>query len=629
MNINIKNLNNVHLDPFIYINERVDIHDSNVSSELDKFYQELLNIEEALFFKKEKLKKGVEEEKKGSVTEIINPLLIKFNKIKLEPLKNIEKILVLTKEIEELKNCHKILSILSEIDKRNYDTLENLYNSDDPEDWMFFSELIVVCEQRNKQTEITEQIIKYSKRMEDKLNMEFKKAYMEENNIAMRDAYAPMNKLNRTRAVLKNFINNLSIMREEFIMEKSHITTIDLEFYEQEENSFHAMIKTIKKFYQKEIIEYENVFDNFTEVLKKINSKIYDEKILKALETFLDDEDPVVFLLNLKDCFKQIESLNSHIVSLYPQVNNESCYDIFEHYIPLAVKKESEAFDKIFSILVYNKKSDNEYLILGKNIASKLDSVKKFKILLSAFNFTITRGKIFNYEDEDINILTQRFSKRTIEYLREVTQDKPHFETLDIYFTVFVITKKYFSNSKIFSFFEYFTEEFSKKIEEISEMLITESKRKIKHIIRNQSLAEYNNTTHTITIKKLVDNLQTLTINSEKYIKDKNSKILLSVVSEYAIDYLNNFYLTLSFSEDKAKVLLNDLGYLAKFFKKYELFEFYEKTNEVKYKFNILVLDKDNLEGYIKTLELPYNEVKKTLKCRNDYANVKDVLKNI
>ncbi|TBU03523.1 exocyst complex component protein Sec10 [Hamiltosporidium magnivora] len=634
----IEDFKKENFNELVLINDKLKIDFDNLDEtkkNLTRLITELDDLRQAIFFKKEKMKNELNKKEIKTVKENIELLTKNIENLKLNHVDCFKEIIDTKKHLDELKLMQRIINLVCDIKKREFEKIENAIKNEDFETLRFlcfaFKTLRDISNFDNES--LTENISNYNKKIEKMITETFERAIVEKNRTLLRHSYVCFMEMDKSKYIIKNYMQSLDLFKLK-VSEYNHEIPkkIDLDFYENENNPFFIFISKIRKYYDDELSDIESIFPNHLEVIEIINKRIFQDLIQTELENFMKFEDSFLFLMNLKSSYIKVKELQKFILSIYEEsIGNTLVDDIFEDYVLNAIRKEETAFEEVFQILVNKKKPKNNYILLNESIYNSNFEYKEiFAKLLCIINFFMERAEILNYSEKNIDeILTFFISKlhRLIEIVINTFSGTETLKLCNLLSYLFLIFSNFFSSfprkSHLSENFKSFVDD---KIQEIIDTRFKISERKVKGLIKAQTMKEYyDEAVNTISIKKITCFLKDENIILNETIPGKNTKDFLTLLLDKIYICYYKHILSLKFTPKKAKILVNDIKYLQKFIKDInliEVFENYEYFTEV---CELIAVDKNDIIMFTTGMfhKIPRNELKKILKCREDYHEIK------
>ncbi|KAG0442786.1 hypothetical protein DMUE_0004 [Dictyocoela muelleri] len=594
MTLTINDLKRKSVTPKSIIEERLSIsQDPSISLiSINNLYQQLQDLLTAITYKKDKIISP------DMPAEIFEPLFSKVAKLDIKKIDS--EILLLNNSFNEKKLLLRMLKLGKEIDLHNYATLENIINGNDSDEWNFLALFFRYVEREDE----------YCKKFKDKMIDGFQKALENNNKYEMRKFFDVLYNIDDWRQPLNLYIYSLNVLNVQISFIEPE--KIDIDFYSANDSEFFKYVDNIKLLYNTEFLDLDKIFTNQREVLQMITSRIFNDFVSLRLETFLKTHDPILFLMNLNEAYIKIKNLDIDA--------NENLMEIFDPYLTVAIQNEKQAIELILGVLS-GKKSSNRYIILGSTLEREGDIRKVFLKALNYFNAFVERCETLNYEEDDIESVVKFFIKK-LEVL--IAKHGHTFEDIHKLSEIYTILKVYFMTHTL-PCFDILSDFFQSELSGIFSELVSLCKKKIKREIKKITISQFSGSVTSISQKII----QILSSEFRKLPLGRNGNVYISNVLSYTIEKIENQILQIKFNKEQAFVLVNDIESYLKFLKDRSLFGFIKTFEILKENVLLIFVDANDLQIYIKTVgkRMERSDIKKWLKCRNDYQNVKKYLK--
>lgn len=473
-------------NPIALIEESVDIDPSHIRescSQMKDVLSDLEALNEALFFKSEKLKKKLDSYDTNSHTDIIKNIEESLERMQIPALGDSRHILEKNKEIMELKKIQKYLRYWIEIDNNSEAVLEALLSSEVKENWIFLSELLFYSVKYRKEEE-KEIFFNYSKKVEEKMVKVFQESLKSDDMIGCKAAFNCLKRLDKETLLLDEFIFSSDIFNSTIETTPPQLVKIDLDDFHLKENSFDLFIDKVADMIESNILKFYSIFGDSQKFNDYFYGKLYRTMIFRNLEKFLNVSNPLLFLLCLTSSYSKLLELGELIRMRYPQFESDIYVNEgFNQYFPKAVQKEKQFFDEIFEILLYDAKTINSYILLKEPIVFSENQVRIYEKLLCVINLMENRREMFYDEEDEKDLLKYFYRKISIILEKIVVKDNSKIDTINDLTYIYLLTRKFFTDK--FNYLEFFTRKISEGIHEAFEKKIEQVTSAIKKKIDN------------------------------------------------------------------------------------------------------------------------------------------------
>lgn len=604
----------------------IDINEENLGETEESVLgalRELEELKDALFYKEEKIK-AENQKYKGFAFE---SLCIR-DKVAVRRSADVEKILELQSELKSYDLMIRYLRMREEVGAGS-NVLDGIFRNIDYDRLEFFCFFLL---EATLDEGMNERFFELKQETEKRLSEAYEHALAENDTAGVRAIYKASFYLNKGYPLVKIFINNIEILRAPFFVSKAEDPAVlDLDFHKPD-FKFFEFLDRVRETYEKDLMGIEDIFFDASDVLLQINQRIFDDILSSNLDTFLAAKDPFVFLLNLKNAYASVKDLCEHIQSLHPVFYTvKTLDDLFSPYISLVHTKEVLAFDALFDTLVAKKESARHYVLLGERVSPEYSDEKAFKKLLAFFDAIVERWCLFKQQGQSNYFAC--FFKRFSEFVSNVESNFGDSEKLllvrDLSY-YYLVLRRFCKNAEVpeFGAFETFVTE---RIRFNFNARCRSSEREMKDIFGAMTASEYSSRHETsLTIKKIVHFLMSEHELAQQYIPGENSARFMCTVLNYVYVWFYRKILAFTFSAHEARILCNDAKLLLDFVKKRvpHMQPSFEYVWEVA---QLIAVPQSDLRAFFSNVfeKIPDNQVKKILKCRSDYREIRDVLENV
>ncbi|KAL6121163.1 hypothetical protein NUSPORA_01966 [Nucleospora cyclopteri] len=583
---------------------------------LERILTEIEQLNEALFFKKEKLKSKIRSEDEDKQLSLVQEIQSKLRKVKLEPLGNAKNILEKNKTILELKTLQKILRFSIEIETNAEKVLSSLLNSDIQEDWEFLCTLLYYCLKYRKESD-KDIFLSFMKRIESKMSELFRESLEKKKYSTCKACYISLKQLEKENIIFETYVYSFPKFNNPVNVTAPSMPTVNLDHFNPKNNSFcdyfNSMLSTMTEHKEKSYF----IFHGNEQFYTFLVDAIYRVLIHRALELYLDIKDPNLFLLALEHAFEKINDINEFIIHIHSKFEKDVyLFAALNQYILRAIQVESAAFELLFDIYVNDTPAQKKYILCGLEVKKQTNFLRAFEYLLVSINNMRKRAaKMYNEEDE-ANILGQMLAKMSslIDKIVLVSIDK--MQLINDLSSVYLIIKQFLGAKMNIGaeFINKINNSIQKAFDDKINYVNLTVKSKIANLFFNNS-SDY---------KKLLNFIKT-SIKEGEILQGRNFSIYCDRILSYTYKRLYKQILTILYSKEQGQNLLHSIeeiqGYIL----------FINRT-AMAHQFNylrnictlIIVPKKDFLDEFA-DLEssLLEKDIKALLKCREDKDEVK------
>ncbi|KAM0675011.1 hypothetical protein GVAV_001350 [Gurleya vavrai] len=502
--------------------------------------------------------------------------------------------------------------------------IENMIKND--EEWYFLIQFFTMVFEHCDDEEIRLNLKNEYKKLIEIISDEFNASIKNENYEKMNLCFLSLKSIDKQDILIDFYLQTLEILKP-VDFEKDNFKTVDLDYFENN-NKFVDFLELIENFYIEQIHDLILDFKGADEILEAIDNKIIKELIPNYLIKVCESNDSVLFLLNLEFFYIKITKLFQSIKSINLKFDEEESISVIFHiYLTEVLYKEKEAFDSLYEIIVRKKKSSMNYLLKGEAIYySNLRPLKEIASLCHISSLTIKRLKIFKLEQKDFESFSKHFFKKVIEFF-EVCNNSftgiDRFELLKIFSDSYLVVKNCFDDQENFIEFKEYTQE---RIQLIFEAKIKENEILIKQIIKNTSFKE-NDNVNTKALQKLLTFLKREVQIVNLNVKGANGHNYLTKIMDFVYQRLYKQYLNYAYSSKEIVLAMNDMRSIIKFVKENKFIEVYGIFEYLCEILEFISVRKEDLMMYYKGMiqKIPDDELKKILKCRMDYKDIRNL----
>lgn len=411
-----------HFDPIQIVESLISFDNKNPKKSLLDILEALNDcdsIVEAVFYKKEKNKRGIDSQKDAVLQELCKELKKEIKTIHLNEIGNSFHILEQKKAINELARIQKIIKYSIQMQDNAEQILSSLFNGENLEELKFLAEIIYAHTTFSKSKNY-DVFIAYSKKLETKIGNCFKTALESQDIETSKMCFDILQTLDKEFTLIDEFLLAKDLFTSKMIVHPPALQKIELNHKEQKSDTFKIFLDQTEKI----------IGDNFgficlvfgkDEYIDYILSKIYRTLISISLGDFLNVSNPPIFLKCLQSAFESIDCFGKSIKLLFQKFDYSSCTDdIFSRFIFTATLKEKQLFDEILDLFISGNKTLNSYSISGDDVAKSTDFIYIFNKMLTVIDGFITRSEMI-YTKENQKDVLDRFSSKLCSLIEKMT----------------------------------------------------------------------------------------------------------------------------------------------------------------------------------------------------------------
>lgn len=548
-------------NPTSIIEGAVDIRPNNPDENLRQMKDVLADLEslnEALFFKMEKLKKNLGAYDRNKYVEIIKSIEGFVERLKIPSLGDSRHILEKNKEILELKQMQKYLRYTVEIGNNGRQVLDALLGSELKDDWLFLAELLHYSIKYARE-EDKEMYITYSKRIEEKMVRVFQESQRSKDLLTCRAAFNCLAQLDKETLLLDEYMLGNDIFAGRVDVTPPLATTVDLDEFKLKEDTFEAFVRRIADGIEGGTLEFHAIFGSTPRHNDYLYGKLYRMVVFRNLERFLSVANPILFLLCFSSSYASLEELGQLIQQHYPHFEPDVYMNEgFSQYFSKAVQKEKQFFDEVFNILIYDAKTVNSYILLGEPLECTPDFELAYKKLLCIVDLMEQRSKLFYDAADEKELLQYFYRKMGILVENIVIKTESKIATITTLTRLFLLTRKFFGEKF------HLVDVFVKKIDESIQTAFADK-------IESSDQAIKAKTANLYFLKKSghapLLNLVKACVSDGEPLKGKNYEAYANAVLGGAYERLYKQIFTIVYTEEQGRHLLccvdDFLGYIS------------------------------------------------------------------
>lgn len=450
---------------------------------------ELESLNEAIFFKKEKMKLSLNEQKEQMLNDLCRELKTALNEIDIKEHSRTTEILARRKELMELRTLSKIMKYSLSIEKSELQILESLFKSEDADDWLLLAETVQV--QINYGTGDKSNFLIFSKKLEEKITDIFQNA-LENDNISMcKSCFEILTIIDKQFALIDVFLFSTGLLNTNINVYPKPITSIDLTIDVLKDTTFDQLLKDIIKTLEDKYMVICQVFGLSDEYTEYIYSRITKTLISMNLGNFLNVTNPAIFLLCLQTAYSNMISFGNIIKTLFPKVDFElSLTEIFNQFIYKATIKEIQLFDEILEIYISGAKSLNNYSIDCIKVAKSSNYVRIYENMFILIDSFLNRKELFYTDENEVEVLTFCSKKLCLLVDKVISSEKDEWNAFHSLFSMYLLNKKFLGDK--FILFESCNNKIIECVEQEFENIFGSIKMFLKAEIANMFFVEEN-----------------------------------------------------------------------------------------------------------------------------------------
>lgn len=386
----------------------------NSSEKLDEIDEVLYGIEslkEAIFYKIEKAKKICSSDKEDSLNKMYKELKTSVRNLHLDPIDSSAEILDKKTMLFEMQRISKILKYSVGLSRNSEQTLGMLLESDHPEDWDTLSEIIHYQLKFGDQQN-SECFLKFSKKIEQKMISNFKESIINDDIALAKQIFDILKTIDKEMAAIDQFLHIKNLLSYPSGVHPPAVVAINLDKIRFEEDAFSLFIDDVKTVVERNKHSFFRIFGSETVYKDHICSRIYKTLIGMTLEKALNVSNPAIFLISLYGAYQKILEFSKFLVSLFSKFDyNSYISEILNQFKYKAINKESQLFDEILNVFVFDSKTLNNFYILDEKVVKTENMVKVFEKMLILIDSMLRRSSML-YSDEDERDILGYFSKK-------------------------------------------------------------------------------------------------------------------------------------------------------------------------------------------------------------------------
>lgn len=568
------------------------------------------SIVEAIFYKKEKMKRGLDCQKDQILEELTKELKTEISGIHINEVGNSMFILEQRKVINELTRIKRILMYATQMKDQFEQILDGLLKSEDIEEWKFLADLIYTHITFSKSHEI-EIFTVYSKKLEEKISDAFKKSISSGNIELSKACFEIAMILDKEFALIDEFLVIKNLFTSKMAVHPPIISKIELSGLQDNEHTFKAFLKDTETIIANNFDFICIIFGQKDEYIDYILSKIYRTLISINLGNFLNVSNPPIFLNCLQSAAESINSFGKVLKCFFQKFDYLSCTtDIFSVFIFTAILKEKQVFAEILDVYLNGLKALNSYSIGDEPVQKSNDFMFIFGKILIVINAFISRSEKL-YSKEIYKEVLESFSNKMCSLVEKMTlKYKSKINLVNDLIYMYIANCRLFGDKgeSLQKFNEKLKEAIAKEFEE----QIQSSQLFLKNEISNLFFTQPDS--H----KKLQNYLERL-FESQGLLGEKNFKVFACKIANSLYNFL---YRQVQFININQEVLARMHRCIDDLFVCLPLVcsaVFLPKFNHLKNLTNAVIIGDSEFEKILSQVPNPFNEseIKYLSKCRS------------
>ncbi|KAM0678919.1 hypothetical protein BDAP_000175 [Binucleata daphniae] len=595
-----------------------------LKSDISLFIDDLQKLREGLFYKHEEIQKEIYNKTPTRIINDFEEFEENFSKISMYEVVQIKNILNEHYEIHNMKNDLRIISILYELKKKNYSAIVKLISNKD--EWQFLSLFFSkVLENIENSEDLYSAIKKYKHKMEETIFASFQSMIQTKDYEGVKNCYLALKQINKHKLLINAYIESLSLY-DMYKKDKPKFDTIELDLFMNENNSFIRYLNEIEKLYMKTLNEIKKMFDKPEKIIEKMDKCIFEEVLPQHLEFCIEQNEPVLFMLNFEFFAKNTKVLLQNIHTANENLNTKEVYDkLYTIYMTEVLYKEKDFFDYLFDVIAKKKNTKYKYFFKSTEIATQdFKPFNEATNIVKVATLIVKRSKTLEYSNETLESIFKHVFRKMNQFVDIVCnsfQGIDRFELIKILSDIYLLVRNYLSTHANFVDFQEYVNEI---IQANIQTKIKETEMHIKHVVKTLNFRD-NTGDNTKMIIQLLAFLERELRIVELNIKGKNGTKYFINLLTFLHHRLYKQYFTILYSKSDSFYALNDLRVVLKFVKKNQFIEVYGLFEYLMEVMEFITVQKNDILLYYKAMtnKMPENELKAILKCRNDYKDVK------
>lgn len=571
---------------------------------------ELDSLKEAIFFKKEKFRGKLNDQKQQILDELCKELKNTLRDIQLKEISNTSVIVRRKKDLVEFERLENVLRYVNDIGESKPEVLEALFSSEDTEDWILLADIIY--SELNFGSGDRSVFLNYSKKLEDKISDIFRNAISKNEINLCRSCQEILVALDKQEVLVDIFLLSRGLLTTEINVHPPLIENINLSIMKISSTTFDAFLQNILKLLEENSVYIQRIFGEPTDYMI---SKIFKTSISINLENFLNVGNPAIFLACLQSAYSSLNSFSESLKSIFPRISTiGSMFDTFTPFLYRALLKEAQLFDEILNMFLAGTKSLSTYVINGSKVEKSDDYVRIYQNMLVLVDSFLDRKKLFYTNENEVEIMMIFAKKLTLVIGKIISSDKDEIDMLDD------LTKPYMLNRKVLGeknhLFNIFNSKLEATIKETFNLMVDTSKKTIKDQILNMDFDDQKDT------EKLILYLKNMSANTKRF-GEKNLQIMLQKIVSVIFPALYAQILSKCSDEIKANNVLRLLDGLSGYFS-LSMCSFAEPDIlHLKLVCRLIVANRNDFENLLNKAKVSLNEreIHEIVKIRNQHKS--------
>lgn len=456
-----------------------------IQSDLVDANYELDSLKEAIFFKKEKFKGKLNEQKEQILDGLCKELKKALKNVQIKEINNTSNIIRRKKDMVELERLENVLRYMNNIGESNPEILESLFTSEEIDDWILLADIIY--SELNFGSEDKSIYLNYSKKLEDKISDIFRNAISKNEINLCKSCYEILNALDKQEVLMDLFLLSKELLTTEINVHPLLIETINLSPTKMPDTAFNVFLQSLLKLIEDNSIYIHRIFGEPTDYMI---SKIFKTSISINLENFLNVGNPAIFLICLKSAYSSLNSFVESLRCMFPRISVAgNAFDIFTPFLYRALLKEVQLFDDILNIFISGTKSLNTYTINGCKIEKTNDYVKIYQHMLVLVDSFLCRKALFYSAENEVEIMMIFAKKLTLIIGKIVSSDCNEISMMRDLVRLYMLNRKILGDKNIL--FDVFNDKLEDATKDIFNLMVETNKKAIKNIIVSMNFNNY------------------------------------------------------------------------------------------------------------------------------------------
>ncbi|KAM0681661.1 hypothetical protein GINT2_000206 [Glugoides intestinalis] len=439
-------------------------------------------LKEAIFYKKEKIKNKITEQKEEMLSENHAKLCKMLCGIELQNLSNSAVILQKRKQLVEKKRLARVFKYSLSLEKSKEHILEGLLKSDDTADLMLLAEL--VSAHINFDFPETATFTNYSKKLEEKISTIFQRN-MENNTIHIcKLCFNIMETIDKECVLIDLFLLSKELLSTNLAVYPQQVATIDLAFPKMADSTFSILLKNVLKALEDNYLFICRVFGLEESYCEYMFSKIFKTLITMSLGSFMNVGNAAIYLICLQSAFYDINEFVGQAKMLFPKVNLENMlFEVVNQLIYKATGKEIQLFDEVLEICLSGAKTLNTYTLNGVKLTKTVKNDTIYENAAYLIDSFLKRSEELYLGENETEILRFYGKKLCIIVDKIIISSKTNFDKIEMLLRIHNINKRLLNDK--FELFESFNTKLEEAIMQEFDSIVDEVKAFVKKEIES------------------------------------------------------------------------------------------------------------------------------------------------